>query len=205
MLATTYSSVGRDDDALREFDRALRIYPEDTASLYNAGFVYQRRGQSAQAVGLFRRVTDIDPAFFPAWINLAAVHNANGGHEAALAAADAAVRARPDVPNAYLVRGSALRGLRRFAEAEKAFETAVRLAPGMPDALLGLGATAIDAGDFATATQAFEGLVAVAPSADAYRGLVHSYRQTGRAEDAARTAAAARQRFPTDPFFASGG
>ena len=38
-------------------------------------------------------------------------------------------------------------------------------------------------------------------SVDAYRGLVSSYRQAGRGEDAARAAGAARERFPDDPSF----
>ncbi len=49
---------------------------------------------------------------------------------------------------------------------------------------------------------ASEGLVAAAPSADAYRGLVYSYRMAGRDEDAARVTAAAHERFPDDTFFA---
>src|SRR3989441_12443354 len=119
-----------------------------------------------------------------------------------LDAADHAIALQPDVPNGHVVRGFALRGLERLDEARAAFQEALRLAPGLPDALLGLGATAIERGDFGEAAQAFERLVAIAPSADAYRGLVYSYRMAGRDEDTARVTAAAHERFPDDTFFA---
>jgi protein O-mannosyl-transferase len=201
VLGTTYSQYGRDDEALREFDRALRILPEDTASLYNAGVIYQRGNKLQEALAVFTRVTTIDPGYFPAWINRASVNNQRGTFEPALEAAERAIALHPDVPNAYVVRGFALRGLERHDEARQAFEAALRIAPTMPEALLGLGAGAIDQRDFAAAASAFERLVAVAPVADAWRGLVFSYRQLGRTEDAARAAATARERFPEDSFF----
>ena len=100
-----------------------------------------------------------------------------------------------------LVTGVALRGLGRLDEAQSAFEQALRLVPGQPEALLGLATTAAERKDLALATSAFERLVQVSPSRDAYRGLVSSYRQAGRGEDAARAAGAARERFPDDPSF----
>jgi tetratricopeptide (TPR) repeat protein len=202
VLGTTYSQLGRDDEALREFDRALRILPEDVASLYNAGVIYQRGNKLAEALAVFSRVTAIDPGYFPAWINRASAGNQLQQFDQALDAADHAIAVRADVPNAHVVRGFALRGLERHADARAAFEEALRLAPTMPEALLGLGANAVDEHDFALAASAFERLVAVAPVSDAWRGLVYSYRQLGRMADADRAAASARERFPNDPFFA---
>src|SRR5581483_3845179 len=114
---------------------------------------------------------------------------------AALDAADGAIAARPTRPGGYVERGLALRGLQRFDEA-------LHLDPKQPDALLDLAAVALDKQDFALAASAFERLVAVAPSQQAYRGLVYSDRNGGRALDAERIAANARGRYPGDGFFA---
>jgi len=98
--------------------------------------------------------------------------------------------------------GFALRGLARFADAHASFERALSLPDAQPDALFGLAATALDLGDLRAAQGGFELLVRVAPTADAYRGLVESYRRAGRLPDADRAAAVARARFPGDPYFA---
>jgi len=201
-LAAAYSSVGRDEDALREFLQALSITPKDAGMLYDVGVIYQRRGKALEALTVFRGVLKLDAAYFPAWINIAAVNNSQAMFTPGLDAADHAIALQPDVPNGHVVRGFALRGLERLDEARAAFQEALRLAPGQPDALLGLGATAIERGDFGEAAQAFERLVATAPSADVYRGLVYSYRMAGRDQDAARLTAAAHVRFPDDTFFA---
>ena len=201
-LGTAYASVGRHDDALRELFQALAIDPKDTGALYNAGVIYQRRGEWLQALTVFRGVTNLDPTFLAAWINVAAVNNSQAMFTPALDAADHALALRADAPSAHVARGFALRGLERLDEARDAFQEALRLAPGLPDALLGLGATAIDRRDFGEAAQAFEQLVARIPSADIYRGLVYSYRMAGRGADAARVTAAAHERYPDDTFFA---
>ena len=201
-LGTAYASVGRDDDALRELFQALAIDPKDIGALYNAGVIYRRRGEWLQALTVFRGVTNLDPTFLAAWINVAAVNNSQAMFTPALDAADHALALRADAPSAHVARGFALRGLERLDEARDAFQEALRLAPGLPDALLGLGATAIDRRDFGEAAQAFEQLVATIPSADIYRGLVYSYRMAGRDADAARVTAAAHERYPDDTFFA---
>jgi tetratricopeptide (TPR) repeat protein len=202
MLGTTYAKGGRDDDALAAFADALAIDPDHVHSLYDAGVIYQRRDQLIEALAAFRQVTDREPEYFPAWINIGAVNNQRGSFAPALGAADRAVAIRPDIANAHVVRGFALRGLGRREEAGAAFEEALRLDARRPDALFGLGANAAEQEDFLLAASAFERLVDVAPSRDAYRGLVFSYRRAGRNGDAARAAAAAREQFPDDPFFA---
>ena len=205
MLGTAYSDANRQDEAVKEFGRALAIYPGDKASLYNIGVIYQRQDKPLEALTVFRRVTDLDPKYVPAWINIAAINNTQAAFRPALDAAERAIAVRPDIPNAYVVKGHALRGMSRFEEARAAFEQALRLAPTQPEALLGLGATAIDLQDWSAAASAFERLIKVAPVPDAYRGLVYSYRQAGRGADADNMAAVARDLFPQDEFFAPEG
>ena len=205
MLGTAYSDADQQDDAIKEFGRALAIYPGDKASLYNIGVILQRQDKPIEAITVFRRVTDLDPKYVPAWINIAAINNTQTAFNPALDAAERAIAIRSDIPNAYVVKGHALRGLGRFKAAREAFEQAVRLAPTQPEALLGLGATAIDLQDWEGAASAFQRLIKVAPVQDAYRGLVYSYRQAGREADAADTAAVARELFPGDDFFSPEG
>src|SRR4029453_15369063 len=103
---------------------------------------------------------------------------------------------RPSALNGHIMRGSGFRGLGRLAEARTAFQTALRHPPVGADALLGFAATALDLGDPRAAALASEHLVRGASRAEAYRGLVISYRQSGRNGDAQQTLEEARRRFP---------
>ena len=147
-------------------------------------------------------MTDLDPKYVPAWINIAAINNAETAFKPALDAAERAIAVRSDIPNAWVVKGHALRGMNKLPEARAAFEEALRLAPGQPEALLGLGATTIDLQDWTASASVFERLIKIAPVPDAYRGLVFSYRQGGHETEAANVAATAHQMFPNDEFFA---
>ncbi len=201
MLASAHADAGRDSDALAEYQQALAIYPGDKVSLYNIGVLLQRGDKPIEALSVFRRLADADPKFAPAWINIAAINNGQGAFAPALDAAGKAIAARPDIPNGYVVRGLALRGLRKFPEARDAFGQALRLAPRQPEALLGLGATATDLGDWDLGIDAFRRLIDVAPVRDAYRGLVFCLREAGHVAEANDLARTAHEKFPDDPFF----
>jgi len=201
-LGTTYSQLGRDAEAIEELNRAISIYPAYVDALFNAGVIYMSHQQHREALILFSRVTDIQPQHFASWIDSAAIHNGEGDFTAALDAAERATAIRPEAPNGHVMKGFALLGLRRLAEARASFQKALRLPHAQPDALLGLGTVALEQGDFRECAVAFETLVKLAPIPDAYRSLVRCYRGAGREADAARVAAAGRARFPNDPSLA---
>jgi tetratricopeptide (TPR) repeat protein len=206
-LGRIYVDQGRDDDALAQFAEAAQLlvahpaWPERLDILYQTAEVHGRRGDVATSTRLYEEILGHAPDYFPAWINLGAMLNQSGDHARALDAADRATAIRPDVPNAYVVRGYALRGLGRPRDAVSAFAAALERAPGAIEALLGMGAAAFEAGDFEQAARAFGQLVDTAPSREAYQGLVLSLGKTGRTEEARHTAAQAAARFPDEPAF----
>lgn len=201
LLANSLFDAGRYPEAVQEYQAALAIHPDDVDVLFNAGAAHMLMQHKDEALRLFDRVTELEPKRFAAWIDKAAISNQAGDFEPGLRAAEQAIAVRGDVPNGYVMRGFALRGLGRLAEARASFETALRL-PGVgQDALFGLAATALEQGDARTAAAGFEHLASVGPSADVYRGLIASYRQLGRDGDAARAIEEARRRFPDDPVF----
>jgi tetratricopeptide (TPR) repeat protein len=210
-LASVYVDLGRDDDALAQLAEATQLlaaypdWPERLDVLYDTALIHGRRGQTEKATSLYEEIVARAPDYFPAWINLGALRNQQGDHAGALVAADRAVTARPDVPNAYLVRGHALRGLRRPQEAMAAFESALERAPWAVEALMGLGAAAYEAGDYEQAVRTFRQLVAAAPSPDAYRGLIACLDAMGQRDEARRVVAQATARYPENSNFRDGG
>jgi protein O-mannosyl-transferase len=206
-LGRVYVDLGRDDDALTQFAEAAHLldahpaWPERLDVLYQIAMVHGRRGDIATSTRLYEEILARAPDWFPALINLGALRNQTGDYARALDAADRAVAVRPAIPNAYIVRGHALRGLGRPREAVAAFDAALERAPGAVEALVGLGAAAYEASDFERAVRAFGQVVSAAPSPDVYRGLVMSLRRAGRAEEARHIAAQAAARYPNEPAF----
>jgi len=201
-LGATYREEGRDEEALAELGRALEIYPVHLLSLYLVGLIRQRHGDADGAVATYRRILDIDPRYFAAWVSTSAIEYGRRRYGPALEAADRALAIQPDLPAAKLARGNALRGLGRHAEARDAYAAAVRDDSVRWEALFGLAVSSLDLGDFPLAADTFRRLVDLAPSVDAYRSLIYSERRAGRTAEAEQALAAARLRYPDEPAFA---
>ena len=61
-LATIYETLGRLDDAEREFRRAIEIAPDRPGPHYGLGVVLERRGRIGEAIGSYREAARIDPS-----------------------------------------------------------------------------------------------------------------------------------------------
>ena len=197
MLGTAYALLGRDDDALAAFDRAVAIDPANAGSLFNAAVVLRRRGDLAGATARLRQATDADPRHVSSWVNLALVSADQGAFDAARDAAQRAVSLQPNRPDAWMVLAIALRGAGDYAAARAAVETALRAVPDEPRGLAELAQIALAQGDAMAADAALERLVRVAKGPEAYASVVRAYDGAGRGDVGARLVAAARTRAAT--------
>lgn len=88
----------------------------------------------AEDAARFRAAVDTKPGDRVAWHNLASAEGDLGRAAESEAAARRAIALGIAAPETRLVLARALQGLRRFDEAERAFEAAIALRPGYPDA-----------------------------------------------------------------------
>ena len=54
-------ALGRLDDAVAEFDRAIKLVPKDWSSYYSRGWTHIARKDYAKAAADFRMAVDLDP------------------------------------------------------------------------------------------------------------------------------------------------
>jgi len=58
--------LGKLEEAIRCFDEAVKIDPQDISSLYNKGFILHKLGKQKEALKYFNQVLEIDLDFEPA-------------------------------------------------------------------------------------------------------------------------------------------
>ena len=137
-LALAYFHQGFIDQALLITSSALDRRPE-AAALHNImGLIHLRKDNSRSATESFLRALKENPALVDAKLNLAAMELSYGDFQSALRRFDEALKSLPGDPMLILSRAVALRGLKRYDEAEAGYEAALATQANMPEALYNL-------------------------------------------------------------------
>ena len=143
-LGQVYGTDKRWDDAIQEFQKALKNPKYDTPHLahYNLGLVYENKGQFADAIKEFQEALRIDPNFVtPA-----------GGTSAYLV---------------YYVMGQSYVKMEKPKEAIDAYQNALKLLPDYADAHFGLGLVYLKEGSKRLAKEEFEKVLKFSPDGTA--------------------------------------
>src|SRR6266699_1740068 len=129
-LGDVWSKNGRLDDAIHEYQAALKITPESPVARNNLGSAFLKQGKVDEAIQEFRRVLSRDPQSFKGHFNLAAALLRGGPTTEAVADYEKAVAINPDYAQGHLALGQALMRAGRLADAIAQFKIAVQLQPG---------------------------------------------------------------------------
>jgi tetratricopeptide (TPR) repeat protein len=133
--ALVLRDMGRPDDALRALDAAAPLLPDDPEVARQRALVYGSTGQVHEAVRLLETALTQGPAtadtYF--WLGYFQVHRKH--YKEALAAAEHLLALQPEAPEGMLVRGVALRGLKRHAEADAVLAEVRRRDPNLLERL----------------------------------------------------------------------
>jgi len=129
-LGDAWSKNGRLDDAIHEYQAALKITPESPVARNNLGSAFLKQGKVDEAIQEFRRVLSRDPQSFKGHFNLAAALLRGGRTTEAVAEYEKAVAINPDFAQGHLALGHALMGAGRLADAIAQFKIALQLQPG---------------------------------------------------------------------------
>ena len=147
--------AGRVDEALAQFEKAVRLKGDFAEARYNLGTALAARGRTAAALEQFREAVRIDPFYARAHYNTGNCLAELGRAEAAVAEYREAVRLAPDFEEAHHNLGTSLRALGRTPEAVDEFEAAVRLNSEKPGYFNDLGVGLAEEHRYAEATQRF--------------------------------------------------
>jgi tetratricopeptide (TPR) repeat protein len=149
VMAKAYFHLRKFELAGSIVDIAKSIDPSNgphNAECYNLlGFLALERKDTISATAAFKKATEADPSYGPAWINLSAQYLGAKNYDGAVEAAEQAARLLPRSSRAQMNLGSAYRGKQRYADAEKAYKAATSIDPQLADAYFNLGILYLDA------------------------------------------------------------
>ncbi len=128
-LGVAYTREGRLDEAMREFQTALRINPGYVDSHTNLGVVYGQEGRLDEAMGEFQTALGLKPDYVEAHNNLGVVYRRQGRLADAMREFQAALKINPDYADAHNNLGVVYQQGGRLEDAMREFQTALRLNP----------------------------------------------------------------------------
>jgi predicted CXXCH cytochrome family protein len=120
------------DAALDEYLDAQRLNADRADGHYNLGRVFADLGQFDEALAAFRAAIVREPAFAPAYINLADLYRQRGDETETARVLEEGATANPDNPAVLLALGLARVRQGEPAQALQALERAAQLAPADP-------------------------------------------------------------------------
>lgn len=112
----------------------LQTDTDDVAGLLNAGLIFHKNGQLANAKNLYEAILQKSAKHFDARHLLGVIYSQLGNHAEAIRHIDLALNLKPNAASAHSNRGLALTGLGRFDEALSSFDRAIELNPDYAEA-----------------------------------------------------------------------
>jgi predicted O-linked N-acetylglucosamine transferase (SPINDLY family) len=121
--------MGRLEDALADYDRAIALNPSYAFALCNRGTVLERLGRWEESLASYDRAIEVDSEDSLTYYNRGSVLKELKRFEEALTSYDRAVELRSDFVEAHVNRGNVLQELRRHEAAIASFDRAIELKP----------------------------------------------------------------------------
>ncbi|KAM7408731.1 hypothetical protein PAMA_002449 [Pampus argenteus] len=120
------SKENKENEVRRETNGTETI-TKKSASLTEKGIKLVQEGQYSQAVSMFTEAIKCDPKDYRFFGNRSYCYYCLEQYSQALADAERSIQLAPDWPKGHFRKGSALMGIKRYSEAEKAMEQVLKL------------------------------------------------------------------------------
>ncbi len=184
---------GRVEQAVKEYNEAIRAFPSLAAAHNNLGSAHFAAARFEEAAAAFRHAAELDPKYGQAYFNLALAQLKLGREREADEALQAAVRA-------YYTAGDEHYKAGRLKEAEESYRGMLQIDPGYVPALLRLGLVCNTARRFEEAAGHLRRAVEREPANSyAHEGLAEALYGLDKHDEAILAADRALQLAPDSP------
>ena len=125
----SFSSLGKELEAITCYDKALEINPRYVSAWYNKGFSFASLGRELEAIACYDKALEIDPRYVAAWHNKGAVFEKLGKTQEAIACYDKALEIDPRDASEWFGKGAILGSLGKTLEAIACYDKALEIDP----------------------------------------------------------------------------
>jgi len=150
------AKLGRYDQTIEVYRRALRIKPDDADVYNNLCVSYNMLGRFGEAIETCKQAVRIKPDLAEAYSNLGWTHQKLGKYAEGIEFCKQAIRIRPDHALAHYNLGNNYAGLARYEEALESYKQAIRINPDHAEAHLNLGAAYNQLGRYEEAIDSYK-------------------------------------------------
>jgi tetratricopeptide (TPR) repeat protein len=184
-LGITLVRLGRPQEAMRHWERALQIRPDYIEVHNNMADILRRSGKLEEAMQHWEQVLRIHPDDAATHNNVGVASEQTGRTQQAIGQYEQALRIKPDFAEAHNNLGAALWRSGKLEEAIGHLQQAVRIKPDYAEAHYNLGIGLWQAGKLKEAIGHYQQALQINPNyAEAHYNLGDALGQLGRAGEA---------------------
>ena len=184
-LGVALAGKSRTDEAISQFQEAIRLKPDDAEAHNNLGNSLGEEGRTDEAISQYQEAIRLKPNYAEACCSLGNALCRNGQIDEAIGQFQEAIRLKSDYAEAYYSLGTACCRKGQIDEAIGQFQKAIRLKPDYADAHNNLGIVLGMKGQIDEAISQFQEAIRVNPDdADACNNLGIALGRKGRIDEA---------------------
>ena len=128
-------------EALKDFNQAIKLNPNNVNAYMNRGIVYTQLEQHQKALEDYNHAIELDPKYAQIYVNRGALYSYLGHHQRALEDFNQAINLNPKLTEAYINRGSVYSQLGQHQKALEDYDRAIALNPTFVGAYYNRGHT----------------------------------------------------------------
>jgi tetratricopeptide (TPR) repeat protein len=184
-LGFAFFQKGQADEAVKQFQKALEINPNDRDAHTDLGMVLDGIGRLDEAIAQYQKALKIDPNNVEAHNNLGNTLFRKGQLGEAIAQYQMAVKINPENAEAQGNLGAALFQNGQFDEAMAQYQKSLEINPNYAEAHNNLGNALLQSGQLDRAIEEFQKAIEINPKfAQAHGNLGLAFFRLGQLEDA---------------------
>jgi len=182
-----YAELNEHERAIKDFDKAIELNPDDAETYYNRGVAYAKLNKYEQAIKDYEKAIELNPDDAKAYYNRGLAYAELNKYEQAIEDYDKAIELNPNYAEAYNNRGFAYAKLNEYERAIKDYGKAIELNPALAAAYNNRGLAYAKLNKYERAIEDYSKAIELNPNlAEAYSNRGIAYSEIHRYEEAAR-------------------
>jgi tetratricopeptide (TPR) repeat protein len=132
-LGSSYSGVGRNDDAIRAEQEAIRLDPRFGQAWLYLGITYHELGEDQKALQAYQQAVAVEPNSTESWVMMADLYKDLHQYAEMADCLEKAVRLDPSMPQPWFTLGEAYSAQKNREKVLEVYERLKNLRPDMAD------------------------------------------------------------------------